>query len=134
MELKIQVKSEPKNINQIEKLCCKACQKAGFTEDQTDDFSIALTESANNAILHGNKSDGNKNVTVEFLIEHKKIIAKISDEGKGFDVKNIPNPLAPENIYSENGRGILIIRSLVDSVSYEFNGKGTTMVLTKKVE
>ncbi len=133
MELEFKIQSIPNNINKVEEICAKVCKEANFDEDASDDFAIAATEAANNAIIHGNKSNPAKNITLSFKISSKEVTLKISDEGEGFEIKKLRDPLAPENVFAENGRGILIIKALVDKVFYEFDKNCTSIVLYKKV-
>lgn len=132
MDLDFKIQSIPNNIRQVERICAKVCKIANFDEDATDDFAIAATEAANNAIIHGNKCNPSKNITLSFKIFPKEITLKISDEGEGFEIQKLRNPLAPENVFAENGRGILIIKALVDKVFYEFDRNCTSIVLYKK--
>ncbi|HJZ41968.1 MAG TPA: ATP-binding protein [Bacteroidales bacterium] len=83
---------------------------------------ITALEAANNAILHGNKLDENKNVIITVRIEEKKLLIKIEDEGNGFDYKNVPDPTAPENIENVNGRGIFLMEKLSDQIEFTRNG------------
>ena len=80
-----------------------------------------------------NKSDHSKKVHVEFSISENKLRAVIRDEGNGFDPNNLSNPTDPENLLKESGRGIFILKSLMDDVSFSFSSKGTEIILTKKL-
>lgn len=133
MEFEYKIQSIPNNITKVEEICTEVCKKANFDEDSSDDFAIAATEAANNAIVHGNKSNPNKNITLFFTVSKKEVTLKISDEGEGFEINKLRDPLAPENVFAENGRGILIIKALVDKVFYEFDKNCTSIVLYKKV-
>ncbi|KAA3598017.1 MAG: ATP-binding protein [Calditrichaeota bacterium] len=132
MEFEYKIQSIPNNITKVEKICAEVCKKANFDEDSCDDFAIAATEAANNAIIHGNKSNPAKNITLTFKVYENEVTLKISDEGEGFEIKELRDPLAPENVFAENGRGILIIKALVDKVFYEFDKNCTSIVLFKK--
>lgn len=95
-------------------------------------FQIASSEAIVNAIVHGNKQNPQKKVYVEITIDEHKLELKIKDEGDGFDVSKLPDPTDESNLYKESGRGIFIIRSLVDEFYIESNGKGTAMSLLMK--
>ena len=101
-------------------------------EDEKDSLAIAVTEAVNNAIIHGNKEDRSKNVTIEFAFEENKLRVIIQDEGGGFDPDELSDPLAPENLLKENGRGIFILSSLMDEVYYEFKANGTQLIMVKE--
>jgi serine/threonine-protein kinase RsbW len=83
---------------------------------------IASLEATNNAIMHGNKLDETKNVTIEFKMQGKTLLVKVDDEGNGFDYEHIPDPTAPENIENVNGRGIFLMEKLSDKISFARNG------------
>jgi len=93
--------------------------RVGFDEDQRFAVAMALREGVNNAIVHGNKRDGSKNVEVEFLTHDDRLEVRIRDQGPGFDVNGLPDPLAPQNLMSPGGRGVFLIRHYMDSVDLE---------------
>ena len=119
-------------IESVEKLAEKAALKMNFNEDEKDSLAIAVTEAVNNAIIHGNKEDESKKVIIEFTFDEDILTVTIEDEGKGFNPENLRDPLAPENLLKENGRGIFILSSLMDEVDYDFASLGTKLVMTKK--
>ncbi|MGV6860800.1 MAG: ATP-binding protein [Putridiphycobacter sp.] len=120
---KLVIKSDIKNIAEVEKLIDTVCEDYGVAEDLYGNILIAVTEGVNNAIIHGNKSNLTKevNVTVEEKNNKTEIVFDIIDEGDGFDFANLPDPTAPENIEKPDGRGIFLMRNLSDKVEF-FNG------------
>lgn len=126
------IPSMPEQIPLVEAKCEEMAVLAEFTDDERDAFAIATTEMVANAIYHGNKSNPKKNVRVLFHLSPGKLVVHITDEGKGFDPGTVPDPLLPENLLKDNGRGIFIVRSMMDDVQYRFEpGGGTTVILTK---
>lgn len=93
-------------------------------------LQIAASEALINAIVHGNKENPGKNVYI--VIEHDENIlnVKIKDEGDGFEVDKLPDPTSNENIMKEHGRGIYIIRSLVDDFECNSSSSGTEYILS----
>lgn len=92
----------------------------------TDNFSKALLcvkEAVTNSIIHGNKLDKSKNVTIKAFSCKKFLYFKIFDEGEGFNYMNLKNPTSKENILDEGGRGLYIIKKLCDEVIFKENGK-----------
>ncbi len=83
---------------------------------------LCITEAVINSIKHGNKNDLDKKVFIVLDFNKEGINIKIEDEGDGFDVKNVQNPILKENINKESGRGIFIIKNLSEKI--EFNEKG----------
>ena len=66
-----------------------------------------------------------------FTVDKNKIELRIRDEGKGFNPQKLKDPLAPENLFSESGRGIFLIRNLMDSIDFNFSDSGTETVVVK---
>ncbi len=119
-------------ITKVEKMAEKAADKMKFSEEEKDSLAIAVTEAVNNAILHGNKQDKNKKVHINFEFEKTKLVVSIKDEGKGFNPDKVSDPLAPENLLKESGRGLFIVSSLMDDVQYHFHTDGTEINLIKE--
>ena len=86
------------------------------------DVEIAVREALANAIIHGNHEDRRKYVHITCRCEPHEVSIAVKDEGKGFDVKNVPDPTAPENIGSVHGRGIHVMKALMDEVRFEEGG------------
>ncbi|MFQ5628471.1 MAG: ATP-binding protein, partial [bacterium] len=84
-----------------------------------------------NAIIHGNKQDQKKKVYLNIFIDNNTLKVVVQDEGKGFNPESLPDPLDPDNLLKESGRGIFILKSLMDDVSFDFSPKGTILTLIK---
>ena len=91
---------------------------------------LALEEALVNAIKHGNGLDPDKTVRVNCLIEDDLLRVEIEDQGPGFNMGDVPDPTAEENLERPCGRGIMLIKSFMTSV--EYNTKGNRVVLEKK--
>jgi len=130
---KLVLASKPEAVEEIEKLAADAAEAAGFSQEEQDCLAIAVTEMANNAVIHGNKRDPKKKIFVNIAVVNAEVRMTIRDEGKGFDPDAISNPLDPENLLRESGRGVFIVRSLMDEVSYDFsNGTQVTLIKRRK--
>ena len=92
-------KSETNNIGQVEKLVDSICEEYQVREDFYGNILISLTEAVNNAIVHGNKLDPEKNVHVTYDAEGTTIQFTITDEGPGFDYDNLPDPTYMQKKY-----------------------------------
>ncbi|PJA26405.1 MAG: ATP-binding protein [candidate division Zixibacteria bacterium CG_4_9_14_3_um_filter_46_8] len=102
-------------------------------EGEIADVAIAVTEIVNNAIVHGNKNNRNKRVEVRLSLKRSEVEITVIDEGDGFDLSIIPDPLSEENILKETGRGFFIVRSLMDKVKISTGkDRGTTVFLVKR--
>jgi serine/threonine-protein kinase RsbW len=101
---------------------------AGLDGDALHWVSVAVRESVINAIKHGNCSDLQKRVHVEFTAledgEQPGIAIRVRDEGCGFDPSTLADPLAPENLLKTSGRGIFLIRSFMDEMTFRRAAEG----------
>ena len=97
-------------------------RNCGCVPEGVSDVEIALREALANAIIHGNREDPRKHVHVNCRCEPDEVSITVKDEGKGFDTNNVPDPTAPENIRSVHGRGIHVIKALMDEVRFEEGG------------
>lgn len=111
---------------------------AGLDEDATHWVSVAVRESVINAIKHGNREDRTKYVTVEFQLEPRvkptQFVVEVLDEGEGFNLDAVANPLDPENVLKSSGRGIFFMRNFMDDVTIAPRpGGGTSVRMCKKL-
>lgn len=121
--IKIQIPSLSENIRIIESFIDNAKEKFRLDDDIYGNIMIAVTESVNNAIKHGNNNDNSKNVSLSLSLNENIIKFVIEDEGTGFDYSNLPDPTSPENLEKPGGRGIFLMRHLSDEVSFKDNGR-----------
>ncbi|MFQ5601772.1 MAG: ATP-binding protein [bacterium] len=131
-QLTMTILSRLEEIEQVERLAEKAADKMQFDEEEKDSLAIAVTEAVNNAIIHGNKQNKKKKVHIKFTFQKKKLIVTIKDEGEGFNPEKLSDPLAPENLLKESGRGIFILSTLMDDVKFKFNKDGTEISMFKE--
>lgn len=121
------------SVNHAEDVAEKFAAETGFEEDEVQEIGMAVREATVNAVLHGNAYDPGKKVRISFARHPGMLEITVSDEGKGFDAAKVPNPLAPENLLKQSGRGIFLIRTYMDEVSFRDLQPGTEIKLTKHV-
>jgi len=92
-------------------------------------FRVGLTEALSNAMLYGNLRDPSKRVLVEVAFGQGHLRARVTDQGPGFDPAMVPDPTTPENITRPCGRGLFLMRELLDEVSFNDQGNQVTLVL-----
>lgn len=126
--LKIQIPSLIENIRIIESFIDNAKDRFNIDDDIYGNIMIAVTESVNNAVKHGNKEDKDKNVNLSLFMKDHCISFIIEDEGDGFDYNNLQDPTAPENIDKVGGRGIFLMKHLSDEVHFLNNGKSVELI------
>ncbi len=92
---------------------------------------VALAEAISNAMLYGNGADRSKQVHVELSVTRKAIVARITDEGSGFDYRSVPDPTTPDSLLKPDGRGIFLMRELLDEISFNERGNSVTLLLLR---
>jgi serine/threonine-protein kinase RsbW len=120
-------------VDNAEQAATRIATEAGFDEEEVMRISMAVREAAINAVLHGNAYDPGKKVRLDFESTTRDLVITIRDQGKGLDINNIPDPLAPENLLKTSGRGIFLIRSFMDEVHIHPSKTGTEIKLVKHV-
>ncbi len=124
----------PSDVQQIEGIVaevvtrCRACRFGG--RQLSLNVPVALTEALSNAILRGNAEDAGKQVRIRAEVSELRLIVEVEDEGEGFDLEACTaDPARPENLEREDGRGLFLMRSLMDRVE-RFRGDGNVVRLT----
>ena len=103
----------------------------GFAEHDLDNnLKLALVEAVTNAMEHGNRWDVNKRVEVEAVATPELLEVRVRDQGEGFDFSHLPDPTQEENLLCERGRGIFLMRSIMDQVV--FVPPGNQVILSKR--
>ena len=103
-------------LDVMQSLADDVAASVGFGEDERFAIAMSLREGVNNAIIHGNGRDATKYVEVEFLKYEDRLEVGIKDQGPGFDVDLLPDPLSEENILKTSGRGVFLIRHYMDEI------------------
>jgi serine/threonine-protein kinase RsbW len=106
---------------------CAACQTHG--RKLRLNFRVSLTEALSNAMLYGNERDPEKRVRDEDIVGEREIQARDTDEGSGFDPGVIPDPTSPDILEKSGGRGLFVMRVLMDEVHYYERGILVTLIL-----
>lgn len=128
----IQLPSKIESITIVENFIDQLSTKYAFSDEIYANVLTCLSEAVINGIVHGNKQNPDKKVYINLeVIENKRLIFTISDEGDGFNFNNLPDPTAPENIENLTGRGVFIIKKLADQCI--FNSKGNELELHFKI-
>jgi len=122
-DISINIPSLAENIRIVESFIDNAKEELSLNDDIYGNIMIAITESVNNAIIHGNQGDKNKNVELSLSVEDNVIVFFVQDEGEGFDYNSLPDPTAPENIDKPGGRGIFLMKALSDELEFQNDGK-----------
>ena len=121
---RLTLRSTPKGIRRVEAYLTKINTSVGLDEIQMHKLMVSITEAVNNAIIHGNRSDPKKHVTLVCELLPGWLLFLLNDQGRGFRLEGLRNPLKDENLMRESGRGIFLMRTLMDKVEFEQTREG----------
>jgi serine/threonine-protein kinase RsbW len=102
--------------------------KLGLVQPERSNLFVALDEAFVNAVKHGNKNDPSKLLRITAELSGREAIFTIEDEGEGFDVREIPDPCDPANLFKSSGRGVMLMYNIMDEVEYNTRGNKVKMV------
>ena len=125
------IPSEFEAARSVEKLVLDELSKHGYNDSDTFAVKLALEESLNNAIRHGNRGDAHKSIEIFYEVSPQRVDISITDEGPGFNPCCVPDPTTDENLEKPCGRGIMLMRFYMDEVAYEAGGSRVRMVKRK---
>ena len=132
--VKLVIPSEIRFVDLIHDASEKVAAMSGLNEDESLNVGLAVREAVINAIKHGNRLDPARRVDVTLVSKGDAMSARVVDQGRGFDPSASPDPTSEENRLRTSGRGLLLIRSFVDAVEFDFRpGRGMAVTLTKRI-
>lgn len=123
--------SNPRCICEVENFVRDVVERLHIDQNLYPNMLICLTEAVNNAMIHGNQMDEDKEIVVSCHEKDHEIQFVISDEGSGFDPQQIPDPTCEERIEAEGGRGVFLMKQLTDEI--HFLNQGRTVKLMWKI-
>ena len=129
--IRLDLSSSMQHIYLLDTIILEILKEMEFDEEASEQVSLAVIEAGTNAIKHGNQEDLNKSVHFEFIIQSDKLTVIVQDEGKGFKREEVPDPLDPANLLKSSGRGIFLMETCMDSVTFEQSGTIVKMVKHK---
>lgn len=116
-------------IDNVCSIILRAMDQCGFTDKEIKRARVCVVEMLINSMVHGNKNNHKRKVIILYKVQQEKVTISVIDEGDGFDYNNLKNPLDPENLLKESGRGVFIINNYMDEV--HFNKKGNRILVVK---
>ena len=123
----LKLASNTGSVSQVEPFVRKLVSRYNLSPDRQCDILVSLTEAVTNAIVHGNCKEEDKLVKVRMRRKNGTLALRVSDEGRGFDYNNLPDPTSPENICKCGGRGVYLMRQLADNIRFYNNGSTVEM-------
>jgi serine/threonine-protein kinase RsbW len=132
--LEVTLDTHVESVNLAEEMCVRVAEAIGFSEDECYRIGMSVREGVINAFHYGNQEKPEKKIHLAVDITGEKLIIHVTDEGRGFHLSDVPDPLAEENLLSTSGRGIFLMRAFMD----EFDvvpGRtgGAELIMTKKL-
>ena len=126
---RLTIRSNPQHIGKVESFLNKVNRTLHLDEIQFHKLMVSVTEAVNNAIIHGNKSNPLKKVFVRCEIRPGWLVLFVSDQGKGFKVDRVSSPIKDENVLKDSGRGIFLMKTLMDKVTFDVSSSGVQVQL-----
>lgn len=125
--------SRVESVDEAATAAAEVVRRLGLSEDAAFGVDMAVREAVTNAVLHGNRRDESKQVEVSFADSSGELVVTVRDQGWGFDPASIKDPTVAENLLNTSGRGILFMRTFMDTVEWQQHPEGGTVVrMTKK--
>ncbi|HEY6904837.1 MAG TPA: ATP-binding protein [Candidatus Acidoferrales bacterium] len=132
--LDVMLDTRLESVDVAEHLVMRTAEEAGFSEDDVHKIGMAVREGVVNAYNYGNCQDGQKKIQLTVELDGGKLVVHVLDEGCGFDLKDIPDPLAEENLLRTSGRGIFLMRAFMDDLAVHRRPRGgADLVLSKNL-
>ncbi|CAN5808660.1 hypothetical protein BH23GEM3_BH23GEM3_21190 [soil metagenome] len=129
----LELPSDLRVIEQTISYLVNRCQAFDYSGSRlTLNFRVGVTEALANAMLYGNDRDPSKLVHVAVNVDEHCVVVQVSDEGLGFDPDSVADPTRPENLERVGGRGLFLIKELMDEVDYGGRGNSVRLVLYRE--
>jgi serine/threonine-protein kinase RsbW len=120
------------SVDTAEAETLKVAEELGFEEEDLHKIGMAVRECMVNAVVHGNRYNARKKVHFQLVKGSDHVTIVIRDEGEGFDMSSLPDPLAEENLLRQSGRGMLLIQAFMDDVQIQrVEPRGTEIRMRK---
>jgi serine/threonine-protein kinase RsbW len=130
--LEVTLDTDVESVNVAEEMCLRVAEAAGFGEDDCYRIGMSVREGVINAFHYGNQERPDKKIHLAVDLTPDKMIIHVLDEGKGFDLGRVPDPLAQENLLSTSGRGIFLMRAFMDEFDVVAGRTGGAEIIMSK--
>ena len=122
------------SVDLAESISMRVAEAAGFPEEEVHKIGMAVREGVINAYNYGNQQDRQKKIMMTVELQPDNMIVRVLDQGKGFELTEIPDPLAEENLLRTSGRGLFLMRAFMDEFKVERSPEGgAQLVMIKKL-
>jgi serine/threonine-protein kinase RsbW len=121
------------SVDKAEGIALAVARQSGFSEEDLDRIGMSVRECMVNAIVHGNRYSSHKKVRLSLASTPERFTVRIADQGEGFDPRELPDPVAEDNLLRQSGRGIFLMRAFMDDLQVRrLEPAGTEVTLVKK--
>jgi serine/threonine-protein kinase RsbW len=121
------------SVDLADDITLRVADAAGFDEEQRYRIGMSVREGVINAYEYGNQHERERKIFLTFELTPEKLIIRVLDEGLGFDLGEVPDPLAEENLLKTSGRGLFLMRSFMDEFAVNRpQGGGAEVVMAKR--
>jgi len=127
----LKLESALESVELVETTAEEFAMRAGFDDDTVSHVAMVAREAAVNAVKHGNQWSAEKQVEVGFELTEKALTIRIADEGAGLDLDQVENCLEGENLLRTSGRGIFLMKAIMDEVHFRKLTPGTEITMVK---
>ena len=133
-ELDVRIPSDVQYIEAIVEQVVRRCAAHSYPRRHLSlNVPVALTEALSNAILRGNQDDIARSVHVHADVDSSRLMVEVRDEGSGFDLEACTeDPTTPENLLREDGRGLYLMRRLMDHVERFSDGGNVVRLILRR--
>ena len=120
--MEIEISSDTMELAQVENFIRDLFERHNLPEEIYFKVLVCVNEAVINSIMHGNKYDGNKKVKIQSFTAENHLYFRISDEGEGFNYRELPDPTKADNLHKESGRGLHIIKNISEDIGFSEKG------------
>jgi serine/threonine-protein kinase RsbW len=132
--LEVILDTHVESVNLAEEMCLRVAEAVGFSEDECYRIGMSVREGVINAFHYGNQEKPTKKIYLALDLTREKMIIHVMDEGKGFKLGDVPDPLAEENLLSTSGRGIFLMKAFMDEFDVVAGRTGgAEIIMSKKI-
>jgi serine/threonine-protein kinase RsbW len=130
--VEVTLESQLDSVSLAEEMCTRIAAAAGFDDDDCFKIGMSVREGVINAYNYGSQKQPEKKIFLTFELTPEKLIVRVRDQGKGFRLQDVPDPLADENLLKSSGRGIFLMRSFMDEFDVQHGDTGGAIIVMAK--
>ncbi|HSQ60005.1 MAG TPA: ATP-binding protein [Acidobacteriota bacterium] len=130
--IRLTIGSRLELLSMVHAVISQICEQRSLDDTVRDALLIAVIEAGTNAIQHGNAFATDKSVEFDFRVNTGEIVIEVDDYGTGFDAARVGNPTDASSLLNPHGRGLYLMRELMDEVTFDVRPDNGTRVRLRK--